>query len=277
MAGEELKRTHLKRAGMHPVTEGFTEMYARHRARPYLPPEKRNPVSCTPEEFRTACAALGIGNAKQLGEVIGTDGQTGGARARLGQRRMKDPEQLTGAELERIRAKYLEVTEPLFFEKLELAPLYEEDGLEVEWEYDTIANACEPLFSGSEDELEEAQAMAREYAHRFLIEATRTLSTTRREVLFTVLTALLAQERDGGNHSAGALLESWASAKGGNRANHEALAELIKGRGAMWLRYEPPTGCVRDVTTGRTAEAIDVSDAFLQEYAGLIGAEYGED
>ena len=275
----EPKRTHLKRAGMHPITEDFAELYARRRQRRYYQRgDKEKPVSCTPEEFKTACRALGIGSAKELGEIIGRDRQTDGARARLGQRRMNAPEDLTMIEMFEITRRYNDVTGPLL-EEMELAESYGMSARKEEREFESIYEACAPLFTGSKEEIEEKRAFEDEYTHRFAIEAAKTLSATGRRNLLTVLMGLLALERDGGNQEAGTLLESWTVTEGGKRVDEERLADLIRGHGAMQLEVEKESfeGRVRDTATGRTTKARNITDALLQEYAELISPEYGDD
>lgn len=273
----EPKRTHLKRAGMHPITEDFAELYARHRQRRYYQrQDKRKCVSCTTEELETACRALGIGSAKELGEIIGRDRQTDGARARLGQRRMNAPEDLTKIEVFEIFRRYNDVTGPLL-EEMELAESYGANAPEFERKFESIYEACAPLFTGSKDEIEEKQALTDEYTYRLAIEAAKTLSATGRGTLLTVLTGLLALERDGGNQEAGNLLESWTATEGGKRVDEKHLADLIRGHGAMQLEAGEFEMRVYDTATGRTTEAATITDALLQEYAELISPEYGED
>lgn len=272
----EPKRTHLKRAGMHSITEDFAELYARRRRRYRQRGYKEKCVSCTPEEFKTACRALGIGSAKELGEIIGRDRQTDGARARLGQRRMNAPEDLTLIEMFEIARRYNDVTGPLL-EEMELAESYGMSARKEEREFESIHEAFAPVFISIKEEIEEKRAFEDEYTHRFAIEATKTLSDTGRSTLLTVLMGLLALERDGGNQEAGTLLESWTVTEGGKRVDEERLADLIRGHGAMQLEVERSENRVRDTATGRTTEARDITDALLQEYAELISPEYGDD
>lgn len=183
--------SYLIRDGMHPITEGFAEAW-----REYSDSEiKAKPLDgygVTEDEFKQALDALGLSDAKALGELWGV----GPDRARQIRRR---PWTILPHQLEALRCAYVNRARELYhdlktFEDLEeqIPGSYAEEAEGANSELKALLKACQPLFADENFKSDYfTSAVRREFEARALVEGYNTLSAEDKRVLLRTLEGLL--------------------------------------------------------------------------------------